>query len=181
LQAQDYAGATWAIGLRSQNVTNADAKRAFTEGKIFRTHVMRPTWHFVISEDLRWLLKLTAPRVHAFNAYRYRQFEVDDTIFKCSHEVFIKALQGNNHLIRSELAEALEPESITAKGLRLAHITISTSRFIAMVLPSTHSKQSPFCANFRKTAHNFLRESNSSFPRLTTRVMGHRLFCSAEK
>jgi hypothetical protein len=69
VQAQDYAAAKWAIGLRSQHVTDVDVEQAFTNGKILRTHVLRPTWHFVTPEDICWLLKLTAPRVCAFNAY----------------------------------------------------------------------------------------------------------------
>ncbi len=92
VQAQDYAGAKWAIGLRSQSVTDADVEQAFTDGKILRTHILRPTWHFVTPEDIRWLLKLTAPRVHRFNAYQYRQLELDHIIFKRSHDVFIKTL-----------------------------------------------------------------------------------------
>lgn len=122
VQAQDYAGAKWAIGLRSQGVTDADVEQAFTDGKILRTHVLRPTWHFVTPEDIRWLLKLTAPRVHAFNAYQYRQLELNDAIFKRSHNVLIKTFQGGKQLTRSELATALEKAGISAKGSRLAHV-----------------------------------------------------------
>jgi Winged helix DNA-binding domain len=122
MQAQDYAAAKWAIGLRLQHVTDADVEQAFTEGKILRTHVLRPTWHFVTPEDIHWLLKLTAPRVHAFNAYQYRQLELDDTLFKRSSNVFVKELQGGKQLTRSELATMLEEASILAKGSRLAHI-----------------------------------------------------------
>jgi Winged helix DNA-binding domain len=122
VQAQDYAGAKWAIGLRSQNVTNADIEQVFTDGKILRTHVLRPTWHFVTPEDIRWLLKLTAPRVHAVNAYQYRQLELDDTLFKRSHDVLIKTLQGGKQRTRSELATALERADIKAEGMRLGYI-----------------------------------------------------------
>jgi Winged helix DNA-binding domain len=124
MQAQDYAGAKWAIGLRSQSVTDTDVEQAFTHGKILRTHVLRPTWHFVTPEDIRWLLKLTAPRVHALNAYQYRQLELEDTIFKRSHDVFIKTLQGGKQLTRLELAKVLEQAGIAAKGSRLAHIVM---------------------------------------------------------
>jgi hypothetical protein len=124
LQAQDYAAAKWAIGLRSHHVTDADVEQAFTDGKILRTHILRPTWHFVTPEDIRWLLKLTAPRVHALNAYKYRRLELHDTLLKRSHEVFIKALQGGNQLVRSELAEALGRAGISAKGSRLAYIVM---------------------------------------------------------
>ena len=65
VQAQDYAGAKWALGLRMQSATDNDIEQAFTEGAILRTHLMRPTWHFVTAADIRWMLALTAPRVNA--------------------------------------------------------------------------------------------------------------------
>src|SRR6185369_12937200 len=65
MQAQEYAMAKWSIGLRLQEIKDADVEAAFNDGTILRTHVMRPTWHFVTPADIRWLIKLTAPRVHA--------------------------------------------------------------------------------------------------------------------
>src|SRR5918993_5167023 len=65
VQAQDYAGAKWAIGLRTDGLTDPDVDRAFGDGLILRTHLLRPTWHFVAPEDIRWMLALTAPRVRA--------------------------------------------------------------------------------------------------------------------
>ena len=57
VQAQDFAAAKWALGLRIKNSTAEDIEKAFNEGKILRTHVMRPTWHFVVPEDIRWMLR----------------------------------------------------------------------------------------------------------------------------
>ena len=65
VQAQDYAAAKWALGLRLPAATDAALDAAFAAGTILRTHVLRPTWHFVAPADIRWLLALTAPRVHA--------------------------------------------------------------------------------------------------------------------
>ena len=91
VQAQDYAAAKWAVGLRLQSATDDAIEQACTEGAILRTHVMRPTWHFVSPADIRWLLALTAPRVNALNAYYYRQQELDDAVFRSSNAVLIKA------------------------------------------------------------------------------------------
>ncbi|NOT60497.1 MAG: winged helix DNA-binding domain-containing protein, partial [Acidobacteria bacterium] len=86
MQAQDYAGAKWAIAQRASSenggLTDAALDQALAEGSILRTHVLRPTWHFVAPEDIRWMLKLTAPRVNAFNAYQYRRCELDDAVFQ---------------------------------------------------------------------------------------------------
>src|SRR5689334_7123095 len=69
VQSQDFAGGKWAIGLRTNGLTEADVDRAFTDGSILRTHLMRPTWHFVTPADIRWMLALTAPRVRALLAF----------------------------------------------------------------------------------------------------------------
>src|SRR5713226_6692009 len=81
VQAQDYAAAKWALGLRMQGAIDESIEQAFAEGAILRTHVMRPTWHFVAPADIRWMLALTAPRVNALNAYYYRKLGLDDAVF----------------------------------------------------------------------------------------------------
>ena len=72
VQAQDYSGAKWAIGLRAKGVMDGDVERAFDEGAILRTHVLRPTWHFVSPADIRWMLALTAPRARRERCYLSR-------------------------------------------------------------------------------------------------------------
>ncbi len=125
VQSQDYAGAKWALGLRLRDAHDADIDRAFNAGAILRTHVLRPTWHFVAPADIRWLLALTAPRVHAVNAHRYRELELDSVTLKRSHKALTKALQGGQHLMREELGEALERAGLAeAKGQRLAYLVM---------------------------------------------------------
>ncbi|NTU62197.1 MAG: winged helix DNA-binding domain-containing protein [Chloroflexi bacterium] len=126
VQSQDYFGAKWALGLRlRQDAHDADIDRTFNTGSILRTHVMRPTWHFVSPIDIRWLLALTAPRVHAVNAPRYRELELDDATVKRSRKVLTKALRGGQHLTREELGETLETAGIAeAKGQRLAYLVM---------------------------------------------------------
>lgn len=113
VQAQDYAAAKWAIGLRSRGVNDDAVEQAFTDGTILRTHVMRPTWHFVLPADIRWLLALTAPRVRATSAYYIRQLELDDAILARSNAVLAKALQGGKQLTREELVSTLRQAGIT--------------------------------------------------------------------
>lgn len=123
VQAQDYAGAKWALGLRGAGLTDAAVEDAFTDGTIVRTHLMRPTWHFVAPADLRWLLELTAPRVHAISAHRYRDLQLNDAVFRKSHAVMTRALQGGRHLTRTELGDALQRARIDTKmPQRLAYL-----------------------------------------------------------
>src|SRR5690242_16316503 len=108
VQAQDYPAAQWALGLRRPAGRDTVIEQAFTEGRILRTHVMRPTWHFVTPADIRWLLALTAPHVQALNAYQYRKLELDaPTLARCQ-ALFMDALQGGQQMTRAELAIRLQ-------------------------------------------------------------------------
>lgn len=123
VQAQDYPAAAWALGLRMQEATEAAIDQALAEGSILRTHIMRPTWHFVTPADIRWLLALTAARVRAASASMYRQLELDDALFRRSHAVLTNALQGGKQLTRAELVAALQQAGIDAtEQLRFTYI-----------------------------------------------------------
>lgn len=122
VQAQDFGAATWAIGLRLPASNKAAIEEAFDDGAILRTHVLRPTWHFVAPADLRWMLELSAPRVHQANAYYYRKLELESSVFKPACETIVKALEGGKHLTRAELAAALEHAGIATGELRLVHL-----------------------------------------------------------
>src|SRR5438034_1155848 len=123
VQAQDYAAAKWALGLRTQNSTDNLIEQAFTDGTILRTHVMRPTWHFVLPADIRWMLALTAPRVLSTIAYYDRTLELDDAVFTQSNAVLAKALQGGKQLTRTELVSVLQQAGIATDNLqRIGHI-----------------------------------------------------------
>lgn len=125
VQAQDFNGAKWGLALRMRKATNAVVEEAFNTGEILRTHVMRPTWHFVAPEDIRWLLHLTAARVNLRAGPNYRQFELDAAVFKRSHKALTKALQGGKHLTRATLKSVLNGAGIDANDpVRLAHIML---------------------------------------------------------
>jgi hypothetical protein len=117
VQSQDYAGAKWALGQRIKNTTDATIEQAFNEGTILRTHVMRPTWHFVRPEDIRWMLELTAPRINALCATYYRKLELDTATFKRSNALLTKNLQGGKQLTRAELTSLLQKNSIATDDL----------------------------------------------------------------
>ena len=125
VQAQEFHAAKWALALRMREATSASVQEAYDRGEILRTHVMRPTWHFVTPEDIRWLLELTAPRVHLRCGPNYRKYEVDDAIYKKARRVLVKVLQGGKHLTRAELKAALNRAGIDANDtVRMAHIML---------------------------------------------------------
>jgi len=122
VQSQDYGGAKWALAQRTAGATDAELDRLFDEGAILRTHVMRPTWHFVLPEDIRWLLELTSPRLLAGLAGRYRQLELDPTTRARALDVFAESLSGGRFSTRAELGEVLLAAGISAEGQRLPHL-----------------------------------------------------------
>src|SRR5829696_3376334 len=63
MQAQDYYMAKWAIGVRLPGSTDTQIQTAIDKGQIIRTHLLRPTWHFVSADDIYWMLHLTAPQI----------------------------------------------------------------------------------------------------------------------
>ena len=122
VQSQDYGPAKWSIAQRVEGVSDADLDQLFAAGAILRTHVLRPTWHFVLPADIRWMLTLTGPRVHALNAYRYRQLGLDDNVLRQGSARLVSALQGGAQLTRGELGARLERDGIDTSGQRLPYI-----------------------------------------------------------
>ena len=124
MQAQDYGPAKWSIGQRSKGLTDKDLDAALAAGSIIRTHVLRPTWHFVARDDLRWLLALSGPRVQQGNAGRYRELGLDARILARGEKALIAALQGGNRLTRKELAAVLDDSGIDPSGQRMPYFLI---------------------------------------------------------
>lgn len=125
VQAQDYGGAKWALGMRTQAATDGSIERAFADGSIIRTHVLRPTWHFVPAADLRWMLALTGPRVKATMASYDRKLELDDALFRRTNAAIVRALRDGHQLTRPEIGQALRRAGIEVGGSqRLSHIML---------------------------------------------------------
>jgi hypothetical protein len=122
IQAQDYAGGLWSIGLRLPGSTTTDIDRAIAGRSVVRTWAMRGTLHIVAAKDARWILELLSPDIIAGSALRYRQLGLDTPTLVNSEKVITKVLEGGKQLTRNELVEALEARGIACNGQRAAHI-----------------------------------------------------------
>ena len=122
MQAQEFAEAKWSVGERVDGATDADVEDSFARGEILRTHVLRPTWHFVSAADIRWVLRLTGPRVHAANRYMYRRLDLSGDVLSRAHAAIARALEADESRTRAELVDPLRGAGIVADGLRLAYI-----------------------------------------------------------
>ncbi len=121
-QAQDFGPSIWSIGQRLASATEPELLAWFDAGHVLRTHVLRPTWHFVLPSEIRWLLQLTGPRVHAFNAYQYRRAELDDALLSRCHDLIATALAGGIAMTRAEVAAVLAEGGVPAAGHRLSYV-----------------------------------------------------------
>jgi hypothetical protein len=125
VQAQEVGPARWALGLRAPpGITDAAVARAVDQGRILRTHVLRPTWHFVAPADIRWMLELTGPRVQRNMVTYHRQLGLDARMLMRATALFERALGREGYLTRAELAAHLARAGLPASGVRLAHLVM---------------------------------------------------------
>jgi hypothetical protein len=122
VQAQDYSGGLWGVGLRLPGSTLIDIEKALIDRKIIRTWPMRGTLHFVPARDARWMLELLTPRVIRRSARRYKELGLNDEIFERSEELISQALVGGRQLTREALYDALARGGINPEGQRSYHI-----------------------------------------------------------
>ncbi len=122
IQAQDFGQALWAIGLRLPKSTKADVLGALERGEVVRSSPLRGTLFFVAAEDLRWMLRITAPRTIASAVTRHRQLGLDEGVLGRARELAIAELTGGNAITRDRFFAALERAGISTTGQRGYHI-----------------------------------------------------------
>jgi hypothetical protein len=143
VQAQDYLGSLWALGLRMQRASEAEIEQAIADKAIVRTWPLRGTLHYVAAGDVHWMLGLSAPRTIARDARRYRQLELDEATFAKSRRTLARALQGGKQLTRPELAAALNRAGISTDQ-RLIHLLNHAALNGLVCYAARRGKQSTF-------------------------------------
>lgn len=119
MQAQDYAGSLWAVGLRTRDSTEADIERAIAQRRIVRTWPMRGTLHLLAAEDVRWMLALTGARMSALNAGRIdRMYGLDAAAMKRCRKIVEKVLRNGEPVPRTDLYAAFEKAGIETGASR---------------------------------------------------------------
>lgn len=119
VQAQDAPLARAMIALRSLPGTEASVRESVDSGALVRTHILRPTWHYVAAEDLRWLLALTSPRVLSSLAGRHRQLGLDESVIGRGLDALVDRLTGRRFAVRRDLAEHLAEAGVVVPGQSL--------------------------------------------------------------
>ncbi len=130
VQAENPSQASWAVAARTQHPAQGDLAGLLDDGSVVRTHVLRPTWHYVRSEDITWLTDLTGPRVRRLTAAGLTTGHgLDEPAIEHALEVVVDVLDGSADLTRPQVADALRLRGIQAEGqalmLLLAHAELS--------------------------------------------------------
>lgn len=175
MQAQEFAMAKWAIALRLQaDLTDADIERAFNNGEILRTHIMRPTWHFVAPEDIRWMLSLCGPRVLGGNKSMENQLELDAKTFKKANDIIAKSLESNNFLTREEIRSELEKKMKVGDGQRLAYIMMQAEQIALICSGPRKGKQFTYALIDERTPSTKPITREEALAKLTERYFASR-------
>jgi hypothetical protein len=125
VQAQEFPFAKWGLAQRlGRGCVDADIEEAFTQGRILRTHVLRPTWHFVSADDIRWMLDLSGPRVMRTVISWTRREGIDGRTLRRAATLFERALAGGFTLTRAELGARLRRARIVVSAAQMAFVTM---------------------------------------------------------
>lgn len=122
MQAQDYAMARWAVGLRLAAPDNKAVQKTIDEGGIIRTHLLRPTWHFVSSENAGWILDLTAPHIQASMKPRLKELELTSRVLSKTLNLMDRLLRDGAHLTRDDIIAVLERNKIATRDQRSSYL-----------------------------------------------------------
>lgn len=144
LQAQDYPGVKWSVGLRSADATEADVEAAFDAGEIVRSWPLRGTLHLVASEDLPWMLELTAPRALASAAQRRAALGITEADTRHAKDLAVAALPGRSALRRRALLAAIEAGGVATGGQRGYHLLWHLAQTGTLVLGPTSGREQAF-------------------------------------
>jgi len=174
MQAQDFLVAKWSVAQRAVGVDEAAMDRAFADGAILRTHLLRPTWHFVLPSDIRWLLALTAPRVNAASASYYRRLELDDGVFARSSAVLAGAVEGGRHRTRKELAGILDRAGMRADGGRLGGLLMRAELDAVLCSGAPRGKKQTYALLDERAPTATVLDRDEALARLTRRYFTSR-------
>lgn len=174
LQAQEHRYARWSVAQRAAGrMTAADVDAAFDRGDLLRTHVLRPTWHYVSPDDLRWLLELTGPLVEGGMARRHDELGLDAPTRARAVDV-IAASVADRPLTRHEVADELERNAVTTSGQRLPHLLMLAELHGAICSGPMRGAQHTYAALDDRVPPSPPRSRNEALTELADRYFSTR-------
>ena len=141
MQSQERGIAPWSIGQRTRSAGLADVRRALEAGTILRTHVLRPTWHYVRDVDARWLLELSAPRVIAATRSYFRREGIDEALMKRARRVLERELRDGRHRTRNELGASFASAGLALETNRVGYVLMQAELELLVCSGAPRGKQ----------------------------------------
>ena len=174
MQAQEHPYALWSVGQRMRtSATRSEVSRDFDDGQFLRTHVLRPTWHFVSAGDLRWLMSFSGPRVLARMARRHRELGLDGRTLARADEVLADAV-ATGPQTRRELGAELERRGISTEGQRLPHVLMHAELRAVVCSGPLRGKQHTYAAFDHRVPTGAGPEGDEALGRLAHRYFTTR-------
>jgi len=144
VQAQDYYGAKWSLGLRIPGSTDDDIEKAIADKKLIRSWALRGTLHFLVPADIRWILKLLSPRLISIYGSHYQRLGLDKSLLEKSSQIIYRALKDGKQLTRKELKFQLEKKGIATQELRLSFLLLRAALDGQICFGSRRNKEFTF-------------------------------------
>ncbi|MBP1159680.1 hypothetical protein ABIC28_004229 [Rhodococcus sp. PvR044] len=174
VQAQEYAYAKWSLAQRTRTVVDADVRDDYARGRILRTHLLRPTWHFVTPDDANWLLELTAPRVQVVNGHHLRSLDLDEGTLARTGELIAEAVEGGNHLTRRQIGAMLQAAGVGADGMRLGYILMAAELHRVVISGVPSGRQHTYAAFGERVPASEPLDRDAALARLARRYFATR-------
>jgi hypothetical protein len=129
VQAENPGQSGWAVAARTEAPSRDEVRSALADGNLIRTHVLRPTWHYVLAEDIGWLLELTGPRVRRTTEAQLRgPIGYDTPGLERAAAAVVAVLEEGSDRTRSQLAAGVRDHGVDIDGqglmILLAHLEL---------------------------------------------------------
>jgi hypothetical protein len=168
VQAQDYPYARWAVAQRlTHDIDAVDA--AIARGTILRTHVLRPTWHFVPRDDLRWMQALTAARVRAQMRSYERRHGIDDTVVRRATKAIASALERRGHLTRREIGDVVRRAGIDVNAWAVGQLLLHAELQAVVCSGTPRARQQTYALVDERAPRSAWRDRDEALKRLAAR------------
>lgn len=124
VQAQVHDMSLWGVGRRC-GASRSEVEAAFARSDFIRTHVLRPTWHHVLRDDLVDLLEITAPRIRQAMASNSRRDGLTPQRLQAQVDLAIAAITSDGPMTRPEVEAVLAEAGFARQGNSIAHVMIA--------------------------------------------------------
>jgi hypothetical protein len=176
VQAQEFVPAQWGLAARvsvGQRPDAASVAAALDRGEILRTHVLRPTWHFLHPDDARWVMELSAERVHRANATYYRRVGLEGDTATRALDLVAESL-ADGHRTRAQLVATFEQRGMPLKGLEVTYLLMLAELERVAISGANAGKQRTYAAFDERVPASPPRPRDEALAELAARFIGSR-------